>query len=152
MRNHRIIIKQIGSNRHGPYRLNLTQKLHHLTQKFIVLDLDTIYISFRFRQVPDGACAALIEPLELEMKSRLLVLFAYGDLCRVRHGLGNTGYSEDGVDGKNKSLPRTMNRRTGYRWFHRRLTPTGKITAPICSIRPKGGLGKGGYKAEKVFW
>ena len=61
-----------------------------------------IYVSFRFRQVPDGACATLIEPLELEMKSRLLVLFAYGDLCRVRHGLGSTGYSEDDVDGKNE--------------------------------------------------
>ena len=45
MQYHGIIIKQTGSNRHGPsqvtlfgvpaaltYQLNLTQKLHHLTQ------------------------------------------------------------------------------------------------------------------------
>jgi hypothetical protein len=54
--------------------LNLTQKLHNLTQKFIVLVSYMIYISLRFRRACKCACAILIEPHELEKKSRLLTL------------------------------------------------------------------------------
>ena len=57
-------------------RLNLTQKLHNLTQKFIVLVSYMIYISLRFRPARNCACAILIEPHELEKKSRLLALLA----------------------------------------------------------------------------
>ena len=144
MRNQKIVNKRTSRSRQDlsqaifcrvptalTYPFNLTQKLHSLTQKFIVLVSDMIYNSLRFRPARSGACAILTEPLELEKKSRPLVLLANGDLCRARHGLGNSDYSADGVDGKNKSLPRALNRCTGYRWFLRRLIPTGKYTAPI---------------------